>query len=81
MVKMRNQFDGLRFVMALDVWRKKNELSVNDIADLTGIPHSTYYFYQNSKKTPDLVHFCRLCQLMDFDATEFFIEAEQVKNG
>ena len=77
---MRNQFDGLRFVMALKVWRKMHGFSVTDIIDLTGIPRSTYNFYESGDRTPDLAHFSRLCQLMDFDAHEFFVESE-VKYG
>lgn len=77
---MRNQYDGLRFQMALKVWRKMHGFSVTDIIELTAIPRSTYAFIEAGERLPDLSHFSRLCQLMDFDASDFFIESE-VKNG
>jgi len=77
---MRNQFDGLRFQMALKVWRKMHGFSVTDVIELTGIPRSTYSFIESGERTPELAYFSRLCQLMDFEASEFFIEGV-VKHG
>jgi len=72
---MKNQFDGLRFQMALKVWRKMHGFSVTDIVELTGIPRSTYNFIESGDRTPEMAYFSRLCQLMEFDASEFFIES------
>lgn len=77
---MRNQFDGLRLIMALKVWRKMHGFSVTDIVELTGIPRSSYMFIESGDRLPDLAQLSRLCQLMDFDASEFFVESA-IKNG
>jgi len=77
---MRNQFDGLRFQMALKVWRKMNQMSVTDIIELTEIPRSTYNFIESGDRTPEMAYFSRLCQIMDFDASEFFVDSV-VQNG
>ena len=74
---MKNEFDALKFIMALKVWRKMNGFSVTDIIDLTGIPRSTYGFIEGGDKPPDMAQFSRLCQLMDFDAQEFFKTPEK----
>jgi len=76
---MRNQIDGLRFIMALKVWRKMHGFSVTDIIELTGIPRSTYSFIESGDRVPEMAYFSRLCQLMDFEAHEFFVESA-VKN-
>jgi transcriptional regulator with XRE-family HTH domain len=77
---MRNQFDGLRFIMALKIWRKMHGFSVTDVIDLTGLPRSTYAFIESGDRLPDLAQFSRLCQLMEFDASEFFVSAEKVSH-
>jgi len=71
---MKNQYDGLRFSMALKMWRKMHGFSVTEILELTGIPRSTYNFYESGDRTPDMAHFSRLCQLIEFDASEFFTD-------
>jgi len=78
---MHNQFDGLRFCMALKVWRKMHGFSVTDIMELTAIPRSTYNFIEAGDRPPSMAEFSRLCQLMDFEAYEFFKTPETVKNG
>jgi len=75
---MRNQFDGLLFRTHLKVWRRMHGFTVQDVINATGIARSTYTFYEAGDRAPDLAHFSRLCQMMDVDATEFFVE---VKNG
>ena len=77
---MKNQFDGLRFVMALKVFRKMHGFSVTDVVELTGIPRSSYAFIESGDRLPDMAYFSRLCQLMNFEAHEFFIE-NVVKHG
>ena len=78
---MHNQFDGLRFCMALKVWLKMHGFSVTEVIELTGIARSTYNFIESGDRTPSMAEFSHLCQLMDFDAQEFFKTAERVQNG
>jgi len=78
---MRNQFDGLRFCMAMKVWRKMHGFSVTDIMELTGIARSTYNFIESGDRAPTMAEFSRLCQLMDFEAQEFFKTLERVQDG
>jgi len=69
---VENQFDSLRFCMALKVWRKMHGFSVTDILELTEIPRSTYNFIESGDRPPTMAEFSRLCQLMDFSASDFF---------
>lgn len=78
---MKNQFDGLRFCMALKVWRKMHGFSVTDIIELVPIPRSTYNFIESGNRTPDMAEFSYLCQLMDFEASEFFVARKDIDNA
>ncbi len=78
---MRNEFDALKFIMALKIWRKMHGFSVTDIIELTAIPRSTYNFIESGDRSPTMAEFSHLCVLMDFDAQEFFRKAGGAQNG
>jgi transcriptional regulator with XRE-family HTH domain len=71
---MKTQFNSLKFCATLKVWRKMHGMSVTDMMDLTGIARSTYGFIESADRAPTLAEFSHLCQLMDFDAGDFFEE-------
>jgi len=71
---MKNQFNSLKFCTTLKVWRKMHNVSVTEMMELTTIARSTYNFIESGDRTPTMVEFTRLCQLIDFEASYFFDE-------
>lgn len=76
---MLNEFDSIRFCTTLKVWRKMHGFSVTEVLELTSIARSTYNFIEAGDRAPSIAEFSRLCQLMDFDACEFFKSPERVQ--
>ncbi len=78
---MRSQYDALRFQMALKLWRKLHGMSMHDVFELTGIPIANISRIETDSRCPTMAEFGHLCELMEFDAQEFFVKPERLKNG
>lgn len=77
---MRNQFDGQAFSITLKVWRKMHQLTAAEMAELSSIATSTFSFIENGDRTPAMAEFSRLCQIMEFEAKDFFKTAEKASH-
>lgn len=74
---MKSQFNGLKFQLTCKIWRNMNGFTRRDIAAFTGIPTSTYAFIESGDRSPTVAEFSNLCQMMGFDAQEFFKKSEK----
>lgn len=72
----KNRFDAQLFRVTLKVWRKMHQLTQQDVGNLTQIATSTYSFIETGDRAPTMAEFSHLCDMMDMDAKDFFVEGE-----
>lgn len=75
----KTEFDAIKFLATVKIWRKMHGFSMVDMAQMCDIPLSTYSFIEGGDRTPKIVELSRLCQMMDFDVAEFFKTPENTK--
>jgi len=65
-------FDSQQFCATVKVWRRMNDFTIADLAELVKIPRSTLAFIENGDRCPTIAELSVLCSLMDFDVADFF---------
>ena len=78
---MRNEFNALKFSLTCKIWRNMNGFTQRDVSTTCNIATSTYAFIETGDRPPTMAEFSHLCNLMGFEAAEFFKSPEKTKNG
>jgi len=70
---MNYRFDLLKFSVALKIWRNMHGFTIADMAEMAGIPKSSYGFIETGDRAPTMAEFSNLCGIIDFQPKEFFL--------
>lgn len=66
------QFERTYFAVTCRVWRKRAELTLKELRELTEIPEANLSRIERDENVPTMLEFERLCNVMDENPSTFF---------
>lgn len=74
------KFEQTYFAVTVHVWRKKSELTLREVEELTNIPIATLSRIEADERCPTILELVRLCNWMDENPATFFRDESKGKN-